>query len=124
MKQMLWDKKIFIATGFGKIWRCLKTKCTNPEFGSSHKRCVHRSVLTFQEGQGKEKTEERGREAAQGEEEGTDHVRHRLQWPSSCSSKQTRQRKKREELKPPKSLKRRFAARNGQKLSSYIAGAV
>lgn len=35
-----------------------------------------------------------------------------------------RPRKKREELKPPESLKSRFSARNGQKLSSYIAGAV
>lgn len=31
--------------------------------------------LDRKEGQGKKKTEERGREAAQGEEEGTDHVR-------------------------------------------------
>ena len=49
MKQMLWDKKIFIATGFGKIWRCLKTKCTNPEFGSSHK-CAFTDDQSWPEG--------------------------------------------------------------------------
>ena len=77
MKQMR-DKKLFVATGFGIFWRCFSVSFErhsphNPE-GSSNM-CSPMSRVDRKEGQGKEKTEERGREAAQGEEEGTNDMR-------------------------------------------------
>ena len=80
MKQMLWDKKIFIATGFGKIWRCLKTKCTNPEFGSSHK-----GAFTDDQSWPSRKDKEKRKQRKEAERLRKEKKKAQIMWGTDCS---------------------------------------
>lgn len=87
MKQMLWDK-LFVDTGFGKIWRCFfwKTKCTNPEFGSSHK-CAFTADQSWPSRKDKEKRKQRKEaERLRKEKKKAQIMWGWLQSPNSCSS--------------------------------------